>query len=265
METISENQATMRELVSSEDLLSVTSLNKFRSQIIGKSLLRITGIKEVNDLYSQLEGNKGIEFIDALFKQLNITLEFDQKDLRKIPAKGSFITVSNHPFGAIDGLILLKLITEKRPDFKVLANFILQNVSEISDHFIPVNPFEGIKKEGNLKGVKSTLEHLSSGGGIGIFPAGEVSSYQTNTRKVTDKQWSPSTIKLIKHAEVPVVPIYFSGGNSLFFHLLGIINPKLRTAQLPKEMLKKRDAVLRVRIGSPVTVEQQNNSEVLKN
>lgn len=253
-------------LISEADLKSALRINQKRGDIVAKSIMKIMGYEKLNNLYLDLQGANGDAFIDRFFEKMNLKIEFDEKDLNKIPASGSFITISNHPMGMIDGLILLKLIRNKRPDFKVMANFLLRSIEEISDCFIGINPFEDINDKSNFSGIKETLAHLSDKNGLGIFPAGEVSSYQTNARRITDPMWKEGAVKLIQKAGVPVIPIYFSGGNSLLFHLMGVINPKLRTAQLPNEMLRKRDAAFKVRIGTPikpVTIASFENTQTL--
>lgn len=256
----------MKELISESDIQSITKLNNKRFKVVNKALMQLTGINKLNDLYKRIAESSNTDFIDAFFDELNLNIEFDEKELRHIPKSGKFITVSNHPFGAIDGLVLLKILKDKRPDFKIMANFLLQNIPELSEKFIAVNPFESLKTKSSVKGVKTAYSHLEDGNAIGVFPAGEVSSYQTNSRKVTDNQWKNGSIRIIQRSEAPVVPIFFSGGNSLFFHLIGLINPTLRTAQLPKEMLRKKDATLKIRIGSPIkpeTIKAFDQVEVL--
>lgn len=242
----------MKELISESDIQSITKLNNKRYKIIAKGLMQLTGVNKLNKLYQRLAENVNDDFIDAFFDELNLHIEFDENELRHIPKTGKFITISNHPFGAIDGLVLLKILKERRPDYKIMANFLLQNIPELSDKFIGVNPFENLKSKSSINGVKTAYSHLENDGALGMFPAGEVSSYQTNSRKITDNQWKNGTVRIIQRSEAPVIPIFFSGGNSLFFHLIGLINPSLRTAQLPKEMLRKKDATLKIRIGSPI-------------
>jgi putative hemolysin len=256
----------MKELISESDIQSITKLNNKRFKVVNKALMQLTGINKLNELYKRIADNTNTDFIDAFFEELNLNIEFDEKELRHIPKNGKFITISNHPFGAIDGLVLLKILKDKRPDFKIMANFLLQNIPELSEKFIAVNPFETVKTKSSVNGVKAAYTHLEQGNAIGIFPAGEVSSYQTNSRRVTDNQWKNGSMRIIQRSAASVIPIFFSGGNSLFFHLIGLINPTLRTAQLPKEMLRKKDATLKIRIGSPIkpeTIKAFDQVEVL--
>ncbi|MES2627533.1 MAG: lysophospholipid acyltransferase family protein, partial [Bacteroidota bacterium] len=236
----------MKELISPEDVMNATNLHKLNMKVVAKIIMQITGITAINKLYSDLSDHQGIAFVNEFFEKMHINVNFFEKELRNIPKTGPFVVVANHPLGAIDGLMLIKLIALKRPDFKVMANFLLKNIEPIGDFFIPVNPFEDQQKS-SISGMKAALEHLKSGKGLGIFPAGEVSSYQTHSRKITDREWQKPALKLIQHAKVPVVPVHFKGNNSLLFQLLGLLHPKLRTAKLASEVFKKKDSTLSVR------------------
>ena len=246
-------------LVDPKDLLKASeSLNWFGGESFAKFLMYILKLNKLNKLYSDNCCKDGIEFIDALIEELGIKFEFDEEELKRIPTEGAFITISNHPFGGIDGIILIKLLSLVRPDFKAMANFLLKKVEPIQDYFLGVNPFEDRKgAASSTGGLKEALRHLSDGKPLGIFPAGEVSTYQSATHNISDKQWMPSILKFIKKANVPVIPIYFQGNNSLIFHLLGMIHPSLRTVKLPSELLNKKNKVVRIRIGNPISQKDQ--------
>lgn len=243
----------MKELINKEDFIAAANLQKFRMEKAAHPLMRITGVLKLNALYDSLLAHEGLDFVEAFFKEMEIEILVDHEEMERIPAKGPFITISNHPFGAVDGLTLLKLCAPDRPDYKIMANFLLQHIEPIHNYFIPVNPFETHQHvSSSLLGMKKAIEHLNSGGSLGLFPAGEVSSFQNQTLTVTDRAWQRSMIKFIKNAGVPIVPIYFQGTNSVIFHLLGLVHPRLRTAILPAELFKKKRKVIRVRVGNPI-------------
>ncbi|MGD9557324.1 MAG: GNAT family N-acyltransferase, partial [Mangrovibacterium sp.] len=246
------------ELVKPKDILQT---NPFLAYLGGESLAKfimyVLRFNKLNKIYGQIGDKQGIEFIDALIGLLKINYEVDANELRKIPKTGPFIVVANHPFGGIDGILLIKIISEVRPDMKVMANFLLKRIEPISEFFLAVNPFEDRKgARSSVGGLKSAMEHLQKGGGLCIFPAGEVSSFDA-TNKITDRQWQYPALKFIRRAKVPVVPVYFHGKNSLMFHLIGKIHPHLRTAKLPSEFLNKKRKPVKIRIGSAVTVKEQ--------
>jgi putative hemolysin len=241
----------VKKLIPEEAIATATRLPK--DNPIVSLLTRVARIDEVNDLYNKVCESPGLTCIDELFRQLDLEIELDEKHLENIPKSGPFIVVANHPFGALDGLTLLYAICKVRPDFKVMANFLLQNVEPIKDFFISVNPFEQRKEiYSNVTGLKAVMQHLEQGHALGLFPAGEVSTYQGDLRTITDRKWANSAIKIIRNARVPVIPVYFDGTNSRVFHLLGLIHANLRTLALPSEMLKKKGKVLRMKIGKPI-------------
>ncbi|MRT94125.1 lysophospholipid acyltransferase family protein [Ancylomarina sp. 16SWW S1-10-2] len=246
-------------LVDPKDLLKASeSLGWFGGESFAKLLMYILRLNKLNDLYSANCEKTGVEFINGLIDDLGIKFEFDEEELKRIPLDGSFISVSNHPFGGIDGILLIKLLSDIRPDFKVMANFILQKIEPLKDCFLGVNPFEDRKAvASSMGGIKEALRHMSDGSPLGIFPAGEVSAYQSESKNITDKQWQPSILKLIKKAEVPVIPIHFQGSNSLIFYLMGMIHPILRTVKLPSELLNKKNKTIRIRIGNPISLKDQ--------
>ncbi|MDL2252064.1 lysophospholipid acyltransferase family protein [Odoribacter sp. OttesenSCG-928-J03] len=247
-------------LIESEDLLKASGgLNRFGGSLVAKALMHLLGFNKLNKLYSNLDGKSPEEFLDQLIDELGVHIEINDEDLQKIPASGNFITVSNHPFGGIDGIILIRLLSKIRPDYKVMANFLLKKIEPIKDYFLGVNPFEDQKKISSTSGIKEALRHLEAGHPLGMFPAGEVSAYQADSNIIEDKEWSQSAIKMIKKAKLPVVPVYFKGSNSLLFYLLGLIHPILRTVKLPSELLNKKNTVIKVRIGSPISVETQDS------
>ncbi|MCK7538949.1 MAG: hypothetical protein MZV63_52460 [Marinilabiliales bacterium] len=73
---------------------------------------------------------------------------------------------------------------------------------------------------------------MSEGHVVALFPAGEVSTYQSDTNLIIDREWQEHILMAIRMAEVPVIPVYFHGTNSRWFHILGRIHPLLRTARL---------------------------------
>lgn len=241
----------MKKLIPEEALASATRLT--RDNPIVPILTRVARIDQVNDLYDEIFESKGTESIDKLFSILKLECVCSEKDLENIPAEGPFIIAANHPYGAIDGLAMINMIARVRPDFKLMANFLLQNVEPIRDYILAVNPFEGRKSAfNNISGLKASIAHLEEGKPLGIFPAGEVSTFQGDLKTIADRKWQSSAIKIIRNAQVPVIPIYFDGGNSYLFHLIGLIHPNLRTLALPSELLNKKGRTFRMRIGKPI-------------
>lgn len=246
-------------LISKEDLIKAAGLAKlgFMKNPVASAIIRLTKIDKVNSLYDTLKDKKDQDFFNSFVKELDLKYVAFEEDLAKIPKTGPFILVSNHPLGAIDGILMAKIVSQIRPDFKIMGNFLLDKIVPMSPYVISVNPFEGRKEAySSSSGMRETLKHLQDGGCVGIFPAGEVSNKNNQYNEILDKAWEVPVLKLIKKSKVPVVPMYFHARNSRLFYNVSKIHPDLQTLMLPSEMMKKRDLPIRVRIGKPVSVKQ---------
>ena len=253
-------------IVSAKEVANVMNLRKFGflGTGVGWLILKTTKLSRINREYDKHKDLKGTEFIESILNEFEIDFEIPEKDLKRIPKEGPFITISNHPLGGIDGMILMKLVLEKRPDYKVIANFLLHRLDPLKPYILPVNPFEDHKEaKSSLTGMKNAIAHLKNGNALGIFPAGEVSTYR-DKKVIVDKPWEPSAMKLIQKSKVPVVPIYFHAKNSLFFYRMASFSDVLRTAKLPSEMLSQRKRKIKVRIGNTISVEDQQEHSNLE-
>ncbi len=242
-------------LINNSQVKNVLKVKGAFGTLIAGAAMSLTGFNRINKIYSHISDFKGIAFADSLISHLNVQCCYNPQDLEYIPKTGPVIVVANHPFGAIDGLIMLSMIGRIRPDVKVLTNFLLSYIPNLEEEFFPVNPFTnkpGLRS--SLAGLKLAMGHLENGGVLVLFPSGEVSSNNNKERVVKDIAWQKSIIKLIQNAEVPVLPIFFSGQNSALFHFLGKIHPLLRTVRLPHELSNKKNRNIIIKIGAPVTV-----------
>lgn len=213
-------------LINDTDLRKILKIKDDEGEWLVTSFKFFFGIDKLNQLYNENLTLSGLDFIDSVINKLGIRYTVPEEFEKRIPVKGPFIITANHPLGGLDGLLLLRLICRIRPDFKLQGNFLVQHIEAIKDFILPVNPFENYKSaHSSYKGIKGAYQHLKEGGSLGIFPAGEVSSYQFKEFKITDRQWQKSSIRFIKTAGVPVIPVYFHGFNSTLFYLLGQIHP----------------------------------------
>lgn len=244
-----------------DELISLPDLKfgqKFGNPLIAKLLKQLLNINKFNKIYSEHSQKQGVEFLDSVLNALNISYEISEKDIKKIPAKGAFITVSNYPLGGIDGLLLVKIITGIRNSYRMLATKNFHDIEPLKEMVFPVNPFDLPQSETNREQSFSLLKaHLNAGHSVGLFPAGVLSTFKITDKKITDRKWNKDIIGFIQSAEVPVVPVYFHGNNSWLFRLLGNLHPLLQATRLPSGFRKKKKNVFRVRIGSPVSVAEQ--------
>lgn len=224
--------------------------------LVKKPLSKLLRLDTLNSMYSELHKNKiDSHFVDKAVELLGVKFQLDGQPLGRIPKTGPLVAVCNHPFGVLEGLMLVKILREVRSDIKIMANFMLGMIPEMNDLLIEVDPFgkpESAKK--NISGLKRSMRWLKDGGMLVVFPAGEVSSLKVTKGMVADPDWVPMTGRIIRRTNADVLPVFFDGRNSGLFQAMGLIHPKLRTVMLPHENLKLASkGTIRVALGSTIS------------
>lgn len=222
-------------------------------------LLHWLSVDKVNAVHAHNCETPGPAFVEGLLRDFDIKLRVDGLDVLDNLPEGPFITVSNHPFGALDGITLIHLVASRRPEYKVMVNMILGRIWAMEPNFIAVDAMSSndpAKKAVSVNGIRQAIDQVRSGRPLGFFPAGAVSKVNWRGRLV-DRRWQPNVIRIIKKLEVPVIPIYFHGSNSWFFNFLGVVCWQLRTLRLPSEVFRKCHTTLHISVGNPITVEEQ--------
>lgn len=222
-------------------------------------LLHWLSVDKVNAVHAHNCETPGPAFVEGLLRDFDIKLRVDGLDVLDNLPEGPFITVSNHPFGALDGITLIHLVASRRPEYKVMVNMILGRIWAMEPNFIAVDAMSSndpAKKAVSVNGIRQAIDQVRSGRPLGFFPAGAVSKVNWRGRLV-DRRWQPNVIRIIKKLEVPVIPIYFHGSNSWFFNFLGIVCWQLRTLRLPSEVFRKCHTTMHISVGNPITVEEQ--------
>ena len=229
-------------------------------------LLKFLSVDKVNWIHDHNCDTPGVPFTAGLLKDLNIKLRIDNEERLDNLPEGSFITVSNHPLGALDGIALIKIVGERRPKFKVMVNMVLNYISAMRPNFIAVDALASSdpkKKAVSMQGIKAAMMQVRSGEPMGFFPAGAVSKLNRSLH-IEDREWQPTIIRLIKQMKVPVVLIYFHTRNSWWFTFLVMVSWQLRTLRLPAEVFRKKNATMHISIGETISVEEIEKFDDLK-
>jgi len=224
-------------------------------------IIRFLAIDKVNMVYDNSGAWQGPEFTSRLLDDLGVRYLVGNADRLKALPDGPFITVSNHPYGGLDGIITIDMMARIRPDYKFIVNRILSLVRTLECNFIPVVP-TGNKKTGvkaaSIRGIRDAIGHLREGHPLGFFPSGAVSDFSLRDMRVRDRRWQDSILHLIHSMKVPVIPIRFFDKNSPFFYFLGLIDWRIRLLRLPSEVFNKRDRQQRLGIGEIISVGEQS-------
>ena len=248
------------ELLSLDDISALSPIFRGRSgKLFAQGLMWLCGVGRLNRLYDHIYPYKGVDGARKALEYLGCDYQIGNANRLDTLPRGAFITISNHPYGGIDGVILLDMIGHKRPMMRIMVNKILGRVESMGDNFVTVTPTEQEKKRADattLAGIRACLKHLNEEHPMGFFPAGAVSDLHLPNGHICDREWQDSLIRLIQKARVPVIPIHFEGRNSLFYYSLGIIDWRIRLLRLPREVLNKGRGTHRVNIGATISPEE---------
>lgn len=226
-------------------------------------------LRQLDAIYNKISDRDQIKlFLKDVLQHLNVRYTLSDSDREHIPSRGPCVVVANHPFGAIEGIILADILLSRRPDVKIMANHILGCIPEMRDLFIFVDPFgthDALRN--NIKPLKETIRWIKQGGSLGIFPAGEVSHLHVLKKEIADPEWNDTIARIIRKTSASVVPVYFDGSNSVIFQMAGLVHRRLRTILLPRELLNKSNQDIQVYIGSPIPFEKlssfQTDNDIL--
>jgi putative hemolysin len=196
----------------------------------------------------------GHDFTSALLADplIDIAYRLHQPHLLPAPNSSHFITVSNHPTGSIEGILLIDIFHRLNPHFKVMANGFLSRIEAMQHSFIPVIPSSSRldDRKANIVALRHAIDHLNLGHPLGLFPAGSVSFLRRG--KIRDLPWAENLMRVIRLADVPVFPVFFDVRNSSFFYFLGTLDWRLRVLRMPAETFNKRHSSVDIFIRNPL-------------
>lgn len=203
--------------------------------------------KEIRQFAASYPHLKGIDFVEQVLDYFDFSCRLRDRERQYIPTRGRVVIVANHPIGSLDGLALLKLVREIRPDVKVVANDVLTAIEPLGDLLLPVDNMGGETPRENLRAIRAFIEQE---GALILFPAGEVSRF--GAKGVRDGKWRTGFLRIASATRAPILPVYVDGRNSAFFYALSFLARPLSTLWLVREMFKQAKRCIDVRIGQPI-------------
>ena len=204
-------------------------------------LERITHVKQMNAFLRKYPDLKGYEFIDrVIHEELGCSASIEGTE--NIPTDDRpVIFVSNHPLGGLDGMIIAKMIHDRREasgermrGLKVIVNELLMYMEPINSLWAPVNKVGRLSREQ----AEEQQKMWESETDVLTFPAGACSRLQRidGRWQIRDLEWQKNFIQRARTYHRDIVPIYFEGKNSKFFYVLAYLRKKLHI-KLNIEML----------------------------
>ena len=204
----------------------------------------LTGKLKLKKLYDEyLAENRPPKFFwDDAVSKLNFTLKtFYQKD-SYIPKTGKLIVIANHAFGVADGVSICSVISKVRQDYKMVTHKVLRQADAVKDKILPIDFNE--TKEALLTNISTRKEAekvLLSDGVLVLFPSGRIAT-KKNLKKYTkadDGEWKQWVSKLILKTKSPVLPIFFDGQNSQWYHIANKLGLTFRYSLCMYELKRK--------------------------
>lgn len=230
-------------------------------RFLGKGLLSLLKVGDLNRIHDAHCHLKGTEVTKAFLADPRIDVTYTLhggEHLELMKDIGGFFTISNHPYGGLDGIILIDIMGDVREDFKVLVNGFLNRITALNDYWIPVQPRIDRKNyvhdpTKNISGVRMVAQQILEGHPVGMFPAGGIPHFNDEVRRPVEKPWQMNNIKIIRLAGVPIFPIMFEGNNSAGYFRFGKrYGYHTASLLLPREITNKKGTNIDVYVGAPI-------------
>ncbi|UJW75212.1 GNAT family N-acetyltransferase [Rhizobium sp. SL42] len=215
------------------------------------SLLRYDkAIEFANDI-ANMPGFQAFEYLSAV---LDLTIRVNAPE--RIPAKGGFILVSNHPTGIADGVAVFDLLKDRRPDMMFYANRDAVRVNpRFVEMIIPVEWREEhkskLKARETLKLTNHAVEQQKA---TILFPSGRI-AYWANGR-LNERPWKTSAVGLSRKYDLPILPVHMKARNSGLFYWLAKWSTELRDMTVFHELLNKKGDLFDFTIGNLIQPEE---------
>lgn len=195
----------------------------------------------------------GRDFWEVMSDRYGLTLEVIGGSLDNIPREGPLVVIANHPFGILDGLMMGRILSATRGEFRILAHQVFRKAEDLQRVILPIS-FDDTREAQklNIETRKTSLDFLGKGGAIGIFPGGTVSTAAKPFSQPLDPAWRSFTARMVARSDAQVVPIYFTGHNSRFFQIASHLHQTLRMGLLIKEFKARTNKPVEVVIGQPI-------------
>ena len=195
----------------------------------------------------------GRDFWEVMKERYGLSLEVVGGSLDSIPRDGPLIVIANHPYGILDGLMMGHILSQTRGDFRILAHRIFRKAADLDRIVLPV-AFDQTKDavKMNVNTRKTAVDYLRSGGAIGVFPGGTVSTGAKPFARPMDPVWRGFTARMIAKSEATVVPVFFDGHTGRLFQIASHLHDTLRMGLMIREFRARVDTPVKVVIGNPI-------------
>lgn len=228
----------------------------------------LMGISACQEILGAVEG-EGLGFVHSLLDRLKIRAQVDGGAVDAIPETGGVMIVANHPYGTLDGMLVLDLVAQRRRDVRFMGNAALAAFPQLRPLLVGVDLWDN-GTQTNALALRHCIEWMKEGGALVVFPAGAVSALRFR-HGVMDRPWHASIGGMLRCSKCPAVPLHLAGQANLPVQLGSALPAPLRAALQPKQLLAMRGKQISMQIGSAVSAKRlaacqddQDRSEYLE-
>ena len=218
----------------------------------------LTGKLKLKKLYDEyLSENRPPQlFWDDAVTKLDLKLITNFKKNSYIPSKGKLIVIANHAFGVADGVSICSVLSKVRQDYKMVTHKVLRQADAVKDKILPIDFNE--TKEALLTNINTRKEAekvLLNDGVIILFPSGRIATKKNLNKntKADDGEWKQWVSKLILKTKSPVLPIFFDGQNSQWYHMANKLGLTFRYSLCMYELKRKIGDSINMYFGSIIS------------
>jgi putative hemolysin len=222
------------------------------------ALLGYDKARRLADDVAGLGGRAAFEHLSGL-----LSLKVETEGLERLPRSGRVVIICNHPASVADGVAVYDALRSVRPDLCFFANADIFRVCPALDELMI--PVEWADHKRTRERTRHTLQRAKDAfeaeRPVIIFPAGQLARRGRDGR-ISDEAWAPSALSLARRHNATVAPMHLSGPTSNLFHFFDRFSTELRDVTLFHELLNKRHARYRLRVGRPVAPAELDSDAV---
>lgn len=217
-------------------------------------LKMLTPDKELKQFNTRFPEVSGLDYVAAMLEHFSFSYMVRHSERERIPASGKVVIVANHPIGTLDGLALLKMVSEIRSDVKIVGEDALLQIAPLASVQLPM-----LGRGDNHAEMDAIHVHLKAEGAVLIFPAEDVS--RIGLTGIKDGAWSTTFLTIAEHAHAPILPIFVDARNSLMYYAMSFLARPLTTFWRLGQTFRHAENALVIRIGElidPIVHEDLN-------
>jgi putative hemolysin len=213
---------------------------------------RLFSFAELDELVAKVETGAHSGRVAALAEALDVHFTFNGLENLEMVGDRPVVLFGNHPTGGGNVLGMSVLLENRFPDHRILGNRHFKSMTSLSEKMIPVDPFCSTAALNLEALLKLRREFGTRYQALGVFPAG-ISSKLKMSGTISDRRWSDAFIRIARHHNALLVPVWFSGRNRLRYYIAALIRRELGFLALPAEFLRLRGKAMTVNIGKPIS------------